>query len=193
MAHANLITPAGLLLVGGIPDGSTARKDLLGLVGLVLLRVSAFRRLINGFSGGIARGRLPQLADRDDLFKLLVVITTPEAVAQAQRAGRKTRGDGRIVDDMVLYVTSAGDDGSIAGLERIADDAPSHEFAAMMTKRCERLLGTLDDDPRRRVAPSRMEGYANDEIADQLGSARRTIVRRLDLVRKSWVSLVEEI
>jgi hypothetical protein len=39
----------------------------------------------NSFCGGIARGRFPQLADRDDLWKLLVVITARKAIAQAQR------------------------------------------------------------------------------------------------------------
>jgi hypothetical protein len=36
-----------------------------------------------------------------------------------------------------------------------------------------------------------MEGYTNDEIAAQLGCARRTIARRLDLIRKTWMSVVE--
>jgi DNA-directed RNA polymerase specialized sigma24 family protein len=67
------------------------------------------------------------------------------------------------------------------------------EFAAMMAEECERLLGALDDDPLRQVALSRMEGYTNDEIADQLGCARRTIARRLELIRKTWMSFDEEI
>jgi hypothetical protein len=40
---------------------------------------------------------------------------------------------------------------------------------------------------------SQMEGDTNDEVADQLGSARRTIARRLELIRRTWVSFVEEI
>jgi hypothetical protein len=143
------MTPAGLLLIGVIPNGGTARKDLLGLVGLVLLGVWAFGGLINSFCGRIARRRFPQLADRDDLWKVLVVTTTREPVVQPQRAGRKKRGGGRIVDDTVLFVASAGDESSMAGLERIADDAPTHEFAAMMAKKCERRVGTLDHDPLR--------------------------------------------
>jgi DNA-binding CsgD family transcriptional regulator len=31
-----------------------------------------------------------------------------------------------------------------------------------------------------------MEGYTNDEIADRLGCARRTVARRLDLIKKVW-------
>jgi DNA-directed RNA polymerase specialized sigma24 family protein len=146
----------------------------------------------NSFCGGMARGRFPQLADRDDLWKLLVVITARKAMAQAQREGRKKRGGGRVVDEAVLFGQGSGDDGSMAGLERIAGDGPSPEFAAMMAEECQRLLNSLDDDALRQVALSRMEGYTNDEIADQLGCARRTIARRLDLIRKTWMSFVEE-
>jgi DNA-directed RNA polymerase specialized sigma24 family protein len=146
----------------------------------------------NSFCGGIARGRFPQLADRDELWRLLVVITARKAMAQAQREGRKKRGGGRVVEEAVLFGTGSGDDGSLVGLERIAGDGPTPEFAAMMAEECQRLLDALDDDSLRQVALSRMEGYTSDEIADQLGCARRTVARRLDLIRKTWMSYVEE-
>ena len=47
----------------------------------------------------------------------------------------------------------------------------------MMAEECRRLLDSLDDDSLRQVAISRMEGYNNDEIAAQLGCARRTVAR----------------
>jgi DNA-directed RNA polymerase specialized sigma24 family protein len=145
----------------------------------------------NSFCDGAARGRFPQLADRDDLWRLLVVITARKAMAQAYREGRKKRGGGRVVDEAILFGHGGGDDASLAGLERIAGDGPTPEFAAMMAEECQRLLDALDDDSLRQVALSRMEGYTNDEIADQLGCARRTIARRLDLIRKTWTSDVE--
>src|SRR5262249_13252080 len=58
----------------------------------------------NSFCDGAARGRFPQLADRDDLWRLLVVITARKALAQAHREGRKKRGGGRVVDEAVLFV-----------------------------------------------------------------------------------------
>ena len=145
----------------------------------------------NSFCDGAARGRFPQLADRDDLWRLLVVITARKALAQAHREGRKKRGGGRVVDEAVLFGHATGDEGSLAGLERIAGDGPTPEFAAMMAEECQRLLDALDDDALRQVALSRMEGYTNDEIAAQLGCARRTIARRLELIRKTWESAVE--
>jgi DNA-directed RNA polymerase specialized sigma24 family protein len=143
----------------------------------------------NSFCAGAARGKFPQLADRDDLWRLLVVITARKAMAQANRQGRQKRGGGRVVEEAVLFGHGLeGGDGSLAGLERIAADGPTPEFAAMMAEECSRLLDALDDDSLRQVAISRMEGYNNDEIAVQLGCARRTVARRLDLIRKTWLA-----
>jgi DNA-directed RNA polymerase specialized sigma24 family protein len=58
----------------------------------------------------------------------------------------------------------------------------------MMAEECRRLLDGLGDDALREVAVARMEGYTNDEIADRLGCARRTVARRLDLIRKTWMT-----
>jgi DNA-directed RNA polymerase specialized sigma24 family protein len=142
----------------------------------------------NSFCIGAAQGRFPKLADRDDLWRLLVVITARKAIAQAQRQGRKKRGSGRVVDEATLFGNDFNGEGSLAGLERIAAAGPTPEFAAMMAEECQRLLDALNDDDLRRVAISRMEGYNNDEIAEQLGCARRTVARRLDLIRQTWLA-----
>jgi DNA-directed RNA polymerase specialized sigma24 family protein len=143
----------------------------------------------NSFCAGAARGQFPQLADREDLWRLLVVITARKAMAQANREGRQKRGGGRVVEEAVLVGRGLeGGEGSIAGLERIAAAGPTPEFAAMMAEECRRLLDALGDDSLRQVALSRMEGYNNDEIADQLGCARRTVARRLELIRKTWMA-----
>src|SRR5262249_17794515 len=50
----------------------------------------------DSFGRGGARNRYPQLHDRDDLWRLLVVITERKAVDQARRQRRKKRGAGRV-------------------------------------------------------------------------------------------------
>jgi DNA-directed RNA polymerase specialized sigma24 family protein len=146
----------------------------------------------NSFCAGAARGKFPQLADRDDLWRLLVVITARKAMAQANRNGRLKRGGGRVVSEVVVFGGDGSDgEGSLAGLEQIAAGDPTPEFAAMMAEECRILLDALEDDSLRRVALSRMEGYDNDEIAAQLGCARRTVARRLELIRKTWLARIE--
>jgi DNA-directed RNA polymerase specialized sigma24 family protein len=70
----------------------------------------------------------------------------------------------------------------------IAGNEPTPEFAAIMGEEYRRLLDGLEDDGLRQVAIRRMEGYTCDEIAAELGCARRTVARRLDLIRKTWLA-----
>ena len=132
----------------------------------------------NSFCAGVARGRFPRLADRDDLWRLLVVITARKAGAQLQRQGRQKRGGGRVVAEADL----AAD----ATLGSFLAAGPSPDFAATAAEEYRRLLDLLGGDDLRRVALDRMEGYTVDEIAERLGCARRTVARRLDLIRKTW-------
>jgi DNA-directed RNA polymerase specialized sigma24 family protein len=142
----------------------------------------------NSFCNGAARGKFPQLSDRDELWRLLVVITARKTIAQANREGRKKRGGGRVMDEALVFGRGFEADGSIIGLEQLAASGPTPEFAAMMAEQCRVLLDALEDDSLRQVAISRMEGYSNDEIAEQLGCARRTVARRLDLIRQTWMA-----
>jgi DNA-directed RNA polymerase specialized sigma24 family protein len=142
----------------------------------------------NSFCNGAARGKFPQLSDRDELWRLLVVITARKTMAQASREGRKKRGGGRVMDEALVFGRGFEADGSLPGLEQLAASGPSPEFAAMMAEQCRALLDALPDDSLRQVAISRMEGYSNDEIAEQLGCARRTVARRLDLIRQTWMA-----
>jgi len=132
----------------------------------------------NSFCEGAARGKFPKLDDREDLWRLLVVITARKAMAQADRQRRLKRGGGKVASEV---------DRSPLGLDVLAGPDPSPEFAAMVAEEYQRLLDVLDDDDLRKVAVSRMEGYTSDEIAEQLGCARRTVARRLDLIRKIWL------
>jgi DNA-directed RNA polymerase specialized sigma24 family protein len=141
----------------------------------------------NSFCAGVACGRFPQLADRDDLWRLLVVITARKAGAQVQRETRQKRGGGRVV--MAADIASDGVADDVIGLALA--DGPTPEFAAAAAEEFERLLDALQNDELRRVALDRLEGYTNDEIADRLGCARRTVARRLDLIKRVWAVEVE--
>jgi DNA-directed RNA polymerase specialized sigma24 family protein len=130
---------------------------------------------------GLARGRFPQLADRDNLWRLLVVITTRKVRAQARRRLRQKRGGGRVRAASDLADPGAEDDDLLA---QAISSEPTPEFAAMVAEEFRSLLDRLDDDVLRRVAILRMEGFTTDAIADQLGCARRTVARQLALIRR---------
>lgn len=145
----------------------------------------------NSFCAGVAHGRFPRLADREDLWRILMTITVRKAYAQIQRHKRLKRGGGQVVEEATLRAGGHRSSDHEPGLEVLAGTEPTPEFAAIVAEEYRRLLDLLDDDGLRQVAISRMEGYTSDEIAGQLGCARRTVARRLDLIRQTWLAAGE--
>ncbi len=139
----------------------------------------------DSFCGGLARGRFPLLADREDLWRLLVVITARKASAQVDRRRAWKRGGQRLRTDRGAPAHGS-DDRDDDRLAELVGREPTPEFAAMMAEEFRRLLDRLGDDQLRRIALERMEGYTADEIAERLGCARRTVARRLELIRQLW-------
>jgi DNA-directed RNA polymerase specialized sigma24 family protein len=129
---------------------------------------------------GLARGQFPKLADRDDLWRLLVVITTRKVQAQNRHRLRQKRGGGMVRP--ASEIAADGDDDVL--LAQAVSSEPTPEFAAMIAEEYRRLLDRLGDDVLRKVAVLRMEGSTTDAIADQLGCARRTVARQLALIRR---------
>jgi hypothetical protein len=133
---------------------------------------------------GLARGKFPQLADRDDLWRLLVVITTRKVSVQARRQIRQKRGGGQV--RLASDLAEPGSDDDV--LARAVASEPTPEFAAMVAEEYRVLLDRLGDDILRKVAILRMEGFTTDAISLQLGCARRTVARQLALVRRILVA-----
>ena len=133
---------------------------------------------------GLAKGRFPELADRDDLWGLLVVITTRKVQAQARRRLRQKRGGGQVRPASDLAGPASDDEDDNDLLARAVSSEPTPEFAAMVAEEYRRLLDRLGDEVLRKVAVLRMEGFTTDAIAGQLGCARRTVARQLALIRQ---------
>ena len=117
------------------------------------------------------RGRFPQLADRDGLWRLLVVIT-------ARKAAHVLRDE--------QHEPQAPGGEAAPDLERLLSREPTPELAAQLAERYRRLLEGLGDRDLESVAVWRMEGYTVEEIAARLGCVARTVKRKLGLIRGIW-------
>jgi RNA polymerase sigma factor (sigma-70 family) len=131
-----------------------------------------------------ARGQFHELNDRDDLWQLLVMITVRKAINQRKLEMRDKRGGGwrRIEADRMGQPTGPDD----AGLEWLVSEEVPPEIATMMDEEVRRLFDLLADDTFRRIARLRMEGHSGAEIAAQVGCNRRTVARKLELIRARW-------
>src|ERR1022692_4206440 len=106
----------------------------------------------DSFCRGLKRGRFPDLQDRDNLWKLLVVLTARKACHLMRDEQRLKRGGTQTA-------------GTAQELKQVLSLEPSPEFAAELAENCHRLLDLLGNAELRTIALSKMEGYTTEEIA----------------------------
>jgi DNA-directed RNA polymerase specialized sigma24 family protein len=140
--------------------------------------------VFDSFCQRAATGRFPQLQDRDDLWRLLVVIAARKAINLVHHDHRRRRGGAPLSGENVL--PAAPSEPGATALEQIIGREPTPEFAALVAEQYERLLATLEDESLRNVAIGKLEGYSNEEIAQQLACSLRTVERKLWVIRKRW-------
>lgn len=134
---------------------------------------------------GAAAGRFSDLGNRDELWWLLLAITR-------HKAADRVRGDfGRNGRQQRVFLESdlqggRGEKKKGFRLEKLISPRPTPEFLAMLDEEHVRLLGLLRDEQLRKIAVWRIEGYTVGEIAERLGIARRSVERKLNLIRGKW-------
>lgn len=140
---------------------------------------------MNSFFRGFEAGRF-KLDDRNDLWKLLATITIRKVTAQRRRALAAKRGGGQVRGESVFQ--QPGKEGErLAGLaEILMDENRMPELADDVAHMCRDLLDQLGDERLKRTAILKMEGYTNQEIADQLGCSVPRAKQLLARIRDKW-------
>jgi DNA-directed RNA polymerase specialized sigma24 family protein len=132
--------------------------------------LSAFK----SFWRGAHQGKFPRLADRNNLWGLLITITSRKACDLIQYEMRERRCPGPVDSNV----------------DQIPSGDPDPAFALLVKEEFERLLDRLEDPVLQSIALWKMEGYTNKEIAAKLSEVRqtgeRTVERKLELIRKLW-------
>jgi RNA polymerase sigma factor (sigma-70 family) len=136
----------------------------------------------DSFCRGVDRGRFPRLTDRNDLWRLLVVLTVRKAIDQIERQSAARRGGDRRVGK--LDPLGGGEDSGGDPLDQLLSDEPTPEFAAMVADEHRQLRDALGDAALCRVLDLRLEGYTREEIAEEMGCAVATMKRRLETIRQ---------
>jgi RNA polymerase sigma factor (sigma-70 family) len=139
----------------------------------------------DGFLQGVADGRFAQLNDRDDLWRVLVMLTERRAIAARRRERAIKRGGGQVRGESV-FAAYHSSDSHRPGLEQAAAREATPAFAAEMTERLRELLNQLPDDSQRQIALGKLAGYTNQELAKRMGLSLRAVERKLSIIRDKW-------
>ena len=135
---------------------------------------------------GIVAGRFPDLQDRDSLWRLMLVITA-QKVANRHRYDQQQRRDVRRNSSDSIFTDSRQN--LDARAMTAASREPTPEFAAEFVDICECLFRSLEDSTLKEIAGLKLEGYTDSEIADRLNCSRRTVQRRITIIRRHWQRL----
>jgi RNA polymerase sigma factor (sigma-70 family) len=144
--------------------------------------LSAFK----SFCLAAAKGAFPQLEGRDDLWKLLLCIAGRKAQSYVRRELREKRGGGQVRGESIFESGGNSSDSNSAGIGNVVGNTASPEMLAQFTEDARAMIDMLQDDTIKTIALLRMEGYSVEEIAERLECGKRTVERRLTLIRRTW-------
>src|SRR5262245_7025368 len=162
----------------GLARAKLRRRLATAMAGAEDVALSAF----DSFIRGAEQGRFPQLADRDDLWRLLFVITERKAIDLVKHENAARRGGGKVRHEGSL----ATDSSVTPPFDRVPHPEPSPELAVQFADECRRLLNMLSDNTLRAVALAKLESCTNEETAERLELSVPTIERKLRRIRKTW-------
>ncbi len=139
--------------------------------------LSAFDSLCRG----AGQGKFPHLADREDLWRLLIVITARKACDHAMHEQRQKRGGGQVRGESVFRGRPA--DSTFADLEQVIGEEPTPQFASQVAEQMQNFLAALPDATLRQIAQWKLENYSHQEIARNLNVSEETIRRKLNRIK----------
>ena len=129
--------------------------------------------VFDSFYQAAEAGRFPDLADRGDLWRLLLTMAGRKVIDKYRREQRQKRGG-------EIKIRSFEEDSVL----QVIGNEPSPEIILMMQESVEQLFSHLGVGQLRDLAGAKLEGYSNAEIASRMGCSERTIERRLHLIRE---------
>ncbi len=154
----------------------TVRRNLRGQNRAISDEEDIVASVFESFYKAAEAGRFPDLADRDELWRLLLKMSARKVIDKRRHDQRQRRGDGAIAQSL------ASPDGE--QLLQIVGDHPTPEMIAMMTETIEQLLQLLRGGELQEIAIAKLDGLSNAEIASKLNCSERTVERRLHLIRE---------
>ncbi|MDB4372677.1 ECF-type sigma factor [Mariniblastus sp.] len=132
---------------------------------------------------GLKADRYPDLQNRDNLWRLMLVMTGRK-ISKRHRFDRQLKRDNRRLLTDSYFVQNSHDRNSPNLYPSAAEPTP--ELLAEFADTSSALIEALGTDNLKDVALLRIEGFDDCEIASRLQCSRSTVQRRLVMIRKIW-------
>ena len=125
------------------------------------------------------KGRFEELHHRDELWRLLLVITHHRAVDHARHFGRQKRTPPEASLERLF-------DSSSSDFDALESREPPPELMTLVDDQIDLLLNQLRTDVLRQVALFYLEGQDSESISKRLQLSQRTVQRKIKLIRSKW-------
>lgn len=140
---------------------------------------------------GITAGGFPELDHRDQLWRLLVVITTRKAATVIEKDHRQKRGSEDVRGDST--VMSRENEGSgPSSFDQLESEKAPPDIATVMADQTQQLWASLPDETAQRIATLKIEGFTHQQIADRMSINTRTVEQRLKQIRERWQKILDD-
>lgn len=129
------------------------------------------------FVDGVNKGSFPDLKDRNELWRLLLVMTSRKVAHRHRHELQDCRDVRRVMQNLVF--------GEFA-FSSTENREPTPEFVVEFSDTYESLLKALNSEELMQIATLKLEGYSDAEVAARIDCSRRTVQRRLEIIRRIW-------
>ena len=143
------------------------------------IALSAF----NSFVGQVREGKFPNIADQDDMWRLVKRFAIRKASDTRKNLWAQKRGGGKVI---VGQSDCTDDLGVEHGINVAADKQGGPSGPVEVADLINTMLERLPDDRHRDVILLKLQGASVATIAECLGTTTRTVQRLLKKIEDSW-------
>lgn len=160
-----------------------ATRRLAGIPKAIADEDDIAQSVFHSLCRGAVAGRFDDVKNRDELWWLLLAITKQKSVNLIRRGVAAKRG-GRICSESA-FVPEDGAAGRFS-FDQLIGNCPTPETLMILEEESQRLLKLLPNVELVKIAKLRVEGYSVAEISNILSISKRSVERKLCLIRNAW-------
>lgn len=134
---------------------------------------------------GARQGRFGRVADRNELWWLLMRLTRNKVANHIRRNTSQKRGGG------MAELSLDSENGQTVAATLVSPETDP-EAAAIFQEEISQFLSRLRDDQMREIAVMKLSGNTNTEIHKALNVSPVTVARKLDFIRETWLRESDE-